>query len=303
MLKTLNRLKKENKIHPPEWLIKNTVYLCEMGSVAYGTANDSSDVDVYGFAIPLKELVFPHAFGYIYGFDKPNEFEQWQQHHVKDNTKEYDFSVYGMMKFFRLVTDNNPNMIDALFVPRRCILHTTQISELIRENRNLFLHKGSWHKFKGYSFNQISKMKNKIPEPGSKRDLLVEKCGFDTKFGAHAVRLLSEIEQIMTEHTLVLDQDGRRQQLKAIRNGEWTYNEVIKYVSDKEKQLEEVYLKCDLPYSPADNLPQIKKLLMTCLEMWYEDTSNLITDESKSEAEKKLQAIKDIVNTYASKLH
>jgi len=184
-----------------------------------------------------------------------------------------------------------------LFVPRRCVLHTTQIGELLRENRNLFLHKGAWHKFKGYSFNQISKMRNKNPEPGSKRALLVEKYGFDTKFGAHAVRLLSEIEQIMTEGTLVLDQDGRRQQLKAIRNGEWTYDEVIKYVSDKEKQLEEVYLKCELPYGPANNLPKIKELLMACLEMWYEDTTKLITNESKSEAERKLAAIIEILNT------
>jgi uncharacterized protein len=297
MIKTLKRLKSENKIHPPEWLIGNILYLCETGSVAYGMNTDHSDIDVYGYAMPLKEVVFPHKFGCIHGFDVPQGYEQWQEHHCKDNTKEYDFTVFSLIKFFRLVVDNNPNIIGALFSPRRCILHSTQISELIRENRSLFLHKGAFSKYKGYAYSQMSKMRSKKPLPESKRFEIVEKYGFDLKFSAHAVRLLSEIEQIMTEHTLVLDQDGRRQQLKAIRNGEWSYDTVIQYVSDKEKQLEEVYLKCGLPYSAADNMPKIKKLLMTCLEMWYEDTAKLITNESQSEAERKLAAIKEILNT------
>jgi hypothetical protein len=56
--------------------------------------------------------------------------------------------------------DNNPNMIDSLFVPRRCILHTTQIGEHVREYRKEFLTKGSWYSFKGYSYSTIQKIKN-----------------------------------------------------------------------------------------------------------------------------------------------
>ena len=153
MLKTLKEIKTKKKIHPPEWLIGNIVYLCQMGSVAYGINNDDSDKDIYGYVIPTKELVFPHKFGYIYGFDQPKDFEQWQEHHVKFNDIEYDFTVFNIIKFFRLLVDNNPNLINALYVPRSCILHTTKISEYIRENRDIFLHKGAWHRFKGYSYN------------------------------------------------------------------------------------------------------------------------------------------------------
>ncbi|MFA7287405.1 MAG: hypothetical protein WC055_00850 [Melioribacteraceae bacterium] len=101
----------------------------------------------------------------------------------------------------------------------------------------------------------------------------------------------------MTEGTLVLNQDGRRQQLRAIRNGEWTYDEVIKYVSDKEKHLEEVYLKCDLPYSPEQNMPKIKEILLTCLEMWYEDARTLITDENNS-TQLILSDLQNIIDKY-----
>jgi hypothetical protein len=29
---------------------------------------------------------------------------------------------------------------------------------MVRDARKMFLHKGSWHKFKGYAYSQISKM-------------------------------------------------------------------------------------------------------------------------------------------------
>jgi predicted nucleotidyltransferase len=300
MIKTLKRLKSEKLIHPPEWLIGNTLYLCQMGSVAYGVSTDYSDVDVYGFCIPTRELVFPQQYGYIHGFDKPNDFEQWQQHHIidKSNNNEYDFSVYNIMKYFRLVMECNPNMIDSLFVPRNCILHSTQISELVRENRHLFLHKGVFHKYKGYSFSQMHKMKIKTPEEGSVRYDDVKKHSYSTKFAYHIVRLLSQVEQILTEGTLVLNEKGRREQMKAIRNGEWSMDDVIKWFSSKELELEKIYNNCNiLPYNYKENLPKIKELLITCLEMWYEDTRTKIIDKNINIAEKKLEEIKRIINS------
>jgi hypothetical protein len=56
--------------------------------------------------------------------------------------------------------ENNPNMFDVMFLPRRCVLHSTPIYEHVRENRKLFLHKGSWHKFRGYAYSSLSKAKN-----------------------------------------------------------------------------------------------------------------------------------------------
>ena len=152
----LNDLQNKELINPPAWLPDNTQYLVQMGSVAYGVSGDNSDVDVYGFAIPPKHTVFPHLAGEIEGFgNKTERFNVWQQHHVNDKEcrKEYDFSVYNIVRFFHLVMENNPNMVDALFVPQRCILHSTSIAETLRENRGMFLHKGCFHKFKGYAYS------------------------------------------------------------------------------------------------------------------------------------------------------
>jgi len=239
-----------------------------MGSVAYGVSSDTSDMDVYGFCVPPKHIVFPHLAGEILGFGRQHKrFDVFQQHHIEDESsrKQYDLSIYSIIKFFSLCMDNNPNMIDSLFVPRRCVLHSTQIGEHVREHRKEFLHKGAWHKFRGYSYAQIHKMKTKTPEVGSARYEMVQKFGFDVKFAYHIVRLLGEIEQILIEGDLDLERN--REQLKSIRRGEWKHEQIIDYFETKEKSLEELYTKSNLPHSP--NEERIKTILLECLEMHY----------------------------------
>lgn len=159
----LHRLQKDNLVQPPKWLPDNTAMLCAMGSVAYGVSGTMSDVDCYGFCLPPKELVFPHLGGEIPGFGTQKQrFEVWQQHHINDRSagKEYDFSVYSIVRYLHLVMENNPNMVDSLFVPERCILHTTPIADLIRERRREFLHRGSYHRFRGYAYQQLKKVQH-----------------------------------------------------------------------------------------------------------------------------------------------
>lgn len=158
----IDNLYKQKLIHPPKWLLSNCAYMTVMGSQAYGVSSDDSDLDVYGFCVPPKDLVFPHLAGEIPGFGQQiQRFDQWQEHHIKDPNKavEYDFAVFSIVKYFQLCMENNPNMIDSIFTPRHCVIHSTPISEHVRENRRLFLHKGSWHKFKGYAYSMINKMK------------------------------------------------------------------------------------------------------------------------------------------------
>lgn len=166
-MKLLRRLSKQTKLSLPPFLLDNVMYATYMGSVAYGVSDLGSDVDIYGFCIPPKELIFPHLGGEIPGFGAQiQRFEQWQQHHIKDvsTEKEYDFSIFSIVKYCQLCMENNPNMIDSLFTPRTCIIHSTAISEHLRENRKFFLHKGAYHKFKGYAYSQMHKMDIKNPE-------------------------------------------------------------------------------------------------------------------------------------------
>lgn len=257
------------------WMADNVHYLTMMGSVAYGVNNDTSDCDVYGFCIPPKEELFPHLKGEVIGFGNAkhanNRFSNFQQHHIQDvgAEKQYDLNIYNIVDYFQLVMENNPNMIDSLFTPQFCILHSTKVGQMVREKRKMFLHRGSWHTFKGYSFAQMKKMKSQTRT--GKRAQAVEKDGYDLKFAYHIVRLLNEIEQILTEGDLDLQRN--REQLKAIRRGEWTLEQIEQYFTKKEVELETLYNenKANLPWGPSDDGLQdrIKQLLFQCLEEHY----------------------------------
>jgi len=165
MSSVFDKLYSANLLNTPPAFLKNNIhYEVITGSTAYGCADTAkSDKDVYGFAIPPKDIIFPHQAGYITsGFDEeyPN-FKNWQQHHITHDSDEYDIAIHNITHFFRLCMNNNPNMIDCLFVPLRCVIFTTQVGEHVRNNRKMFLHKGSFFKFRGYAKSQLSKLQAK----------------------------------------------------------------------------------------------------------------------------------------------
>ena len=290
MTSIVKQLTEKELITPPRWMPDNIQLEIIMGSMAYGVNSDDSDWDVYGFAIPPKEMIFPHLQGYIPGFGtKPQSFEQYQQHHAHDpdahggDGQEYDLTIFGIVKYFQLCMECNPNMIDSLFVAQELILHSTQVGQMVRENRRLFLHKGAWHRFKGYAYSQMKKIRAK--DPCGKRLDAVRKYGFDVKFAYHLVRLMSEIEQILVEGDLDLMRN--REQLKAIRSGEWTEQQVREYFETKERDLESVYLKSELPKYPDEK--RIRQLLINCLEHHYGNLDRCVIDPDAA-----TQAIADI---------
>lgn len=282
----------------PGFLADTVQYEVVMGSMAYGVSNDHSDMDVYGFAIPPREVMFPHLRGEVPGFDDCEvQFEQYQQHHIQDPTalggrgREYDITIYSISKYFKLLMNNNPNIIDSLFVPDNCRLYSTPIADMVYAQRHQFLHKGCWATFKGYAYGQMHKMR--IKQPVGKRAALVEQYGYDVKFAYHVVRLLNEVEQILHEHDLDLARN--REQLKAIRRGEWSLAQVETYFRDKEQALEAAYQSSTLPAAP--NVPAIRKLLMCCLEEHFGCLDVLV--KTASPAEDVLQQIQTLLKNYA----
>jgi len=170
----LHDLAKRGLIDPPNFVIDNTHYLTIMGSHAYGVADTSvkdgkiPDFDIYGFCIPPRDYLFPHLRGEIQGFGTPGpRFEQWQKAHILDATanggkgKEWDFQIFGLVKYFELCRENNPNMIDSLYTPQNCIIHATEVGQLVRDNRHLFLSKLAWKKFRGYAWSSLHKATTK----------------------------------------------------------------------------------------------------------------------------------------------
>ncbi|MEZ5534604.1 MAG: nucleotidyltransferase domain-containing protein [Thiolinea sp.] len=289
--------KKQLLNNAPDFLADAVQYEVIMGSVAYGVSNDSSDMDIYGFAIPPKALMFPHLRGEIPGFDTcAPQFEQYQQHHIHDAAalggkgREYDITVFAIAKYFRLLADNNPNIIDSLYVPDNCVLYASPVGRLVRERRKLFLHKGCWAKFKGYAYGQMHKIRTKQPQ--GKRKALTEQHGYDVKFAYHVVRLLGEVEQLLLHGDMDLQRDA--EQLKAIRRGEWSLPQLEDYFARKEADLEQVYLASRLPDAPDTGA--IRQLLMNCLEQHFGSISEVVSQPQA--AEQALTEIERVLQGY-----
>lgn len=264
MANIFQTLTDQGVITPPKWLPANTQYLVVMGSRAYGVARPGkSDWDMYGFAIPPKQIVFPHLTGAIPGFGKsPPGFAQYEKSHVRNDADEYDFRIMSIVKYFHLCTACNPDVLDSLFVPEDCVLHASRIAGMVRDRRHSFLNrKDVWRAFSGYAKSQIHKLKTKKSE--GKRAADVEREGVDRKFAYHGVRLLDEAEQLLTTGTLDLRR-SRDTLLEIRRDGGMPLDEIIAWVESKQVELQTAYETSDLPETRPE--AELLQLLYDCLE-------------------------------------
>jgi len=122
--------------------VKGLIFRYLSGSHLYGFATEESDFDYRGcFVAPDTD--------FLLGLRNVEEV----------NKKGEDEVIYEIKKFFRLLRDNNPNIVEALFVPEEFITykHPT-IWDKIVENRHLFISKKCRFTFLGYSFSQIKRI-------------------------------------------------------------------------------------------------------------------------------------------------
>lgn len=124
-----------------QYVSDHIIFECIVGSQAYGLNDESSDTDYSGVMIPGKE--------YFLGFDK---FEQYQGY-------DFDKTIYDIRKALTLIADNNPNMLDLIYTPERCVVKTTPYWNKIIENRDMFLSKRIRYTFSGYAIAQLNRIK------------------------------------------------------------------------------------------------------------------------------------------------
>lgn len=82
-----------------------------------------------------------------------------------------------------------------------------------------------------------------------KRSELERKWGYDTKHGMHLVRLMRMGVEIMEGRGVVVKRPDA-DELLAIRNGLWKYEDLLQWAESQEKRLDELYVTSPLPKSP-----------------------------------------------------
>jgi predicted nucleotidyltransferase len=87
---------------------------------------------------------------YFFGLGR---FDQFNGYPDEDKT------IYDIRKAVKLISDNNPNMMDLLWVPERCITKMTDYWKTFMDNRALFVSKRCRYTFSGYATAQLERIK------------------------------------------------------------------------------------------------------------------------------------------------
>jgi len=136
-----------------EMALRNIILKVRVGSNLYGTNTETSDLDFSGIFIPDLD--------YIMGLKRIEQVDLSDK--SKDdsgkNTKDaVDCVLYSLEKYVRLLMNNNPNILELMYVNDENILFRNDIGKFLMDNRHMFLHKGLYHRFCGYAHAQKHKM-------------------------------------------------------------------------------------------------------------------------------------------------
>ena len=209
------------------------------GSVAHGTAGDIiDDVDIVGVFIAPPN----HYFGL-------HQFEHVERIGVADK---YDFALFEIRKYFKLLLKSNPNVLSLLWLPQNLYIVQADWGHWLIENRQIFMSKSLYKSFGGYAYGQLQRMTHSCTGQayqGARRRERFEKFGYDCKNAAHLIRLLRMgIEALTTGEINVARHDAK--QLKEIKSGQWTLIQVGSEAGRLQTLLDEAFVRCKLPNKP-----------------------------------------------------
>jgi len=129
------------------------LYKVIAGSKAYGLDIPTSDTDIRGIYL------------------QPNEYRLGNGYKEQVGDKKNDIVYYELNRFINLLANNNPNIIENLFVPANKILLLDERIKPLYDNRHKFLTKRIRLTFGGYAISQIKKargLNKKIVNPVDK---------------------------------------------------------------------------------------------------------------------------------------
>lgn len=194
------------------------------GSELYGLAlpDAASDHDIMGIYIPTAEQVLgflPYREDYVWRTADPGQRSQ---------DGDTDWISYSLAKYLRLATQGNPTMLMPLFAPEDMLLSINHYGRELRGRREDFLSQRVVHRFLGYMDGQIKRIKGQSKKHVPNRPELIERYGWDTKYGSHALRLCMQgLEIVQTGYLTLPMPEEDRQTCLAVKQGAYSQAAVL----------------------------------------------------------------------------
>ena len=197
------------------------IYRVVVGSRAFGLETADSDTDRRGIYLPPAD-------------------RHWSMQPLPEQLEnEAEQSVYWELgKFLRLALKSDPNMLECLWSP--LVEHATELAQELVAIREIFLSKLIHQTYSGYAVSQFKKLE---------QDLRTRNA-IKWKHPMHLVRLLLSAITILRQGRVPVRVESHRDELMAIRRGEWTWPEINAWRLDLQRQLDDALATTKLPDRP-----------------------------------------------------
>lgn len=212
---------------PRDIVLSNEILRGVVGSMAHGTAlSGHADRDEMG--------VFIEPPSFVCGLEALDGYEERiQPEGLRSEPGDLELTMYSLRRFCRLAMRGNPTALFLLWLPSYVTM--TPAGAALIGIRTAFVSRTAGERFLGYLKSQKQRMSGERGR-NVRRPELVAAYGYDTKFAMHALRLGYEGIALMEEGELpvpVPEVDI----LRAVRQGEVSYPDVILLISEVEARL------------------------------------------------------------------
>lgn len=222
-----------------------TILRTQVGSGVHGvTVASQDDRDEMGMCVEPPE--------YVIGLKRFDQYEyRTQPVGHRSGPGDLDLTVYSLRKWMRLALQGNPTVLLPLFVPESEVVEQTEHGRYLREHPELVLSRQAGERFIGYLRSQREQLLGIKSKKHTNRPELVKTHGFDTKFAYHMVRLgVQGVELMKTGQVTLPMPDDWREWLTALRRGERTQDEALRFAEAFEMQLRGLMDTSPLPPAP-----------------------------------------------------
>lgn len=214
--------------------LSNEILRTVVGSGVHGiTLAGTDDNDEMGVYIEPPDVVL--------GITSVRADYIWrsQPEGVRSGPGDTDLVLYSLRKYLRLAIKGNPTALLPLYAPNDDVLTITTLGTELRDLRASFLSQQAVQRFLGYMRAQHERMmgggkQNRVPN----RPELVDKYGWDVKYGSHALRLAFQGQEIARAGHLTLPLAAdQRERVVAVKRGEVSRDEVSSQITDIERDV------------------------------------------------------------------
>lgn len=207
--------------------LPNEILRSIVGSGVHGIAIEGTDDhDEMGVYIEPPEWVL--------GVKHHREDYVWrtQPEGVRSGHGDTDLVLYSLRKYLRLAIKGNPTVMLPLFAPEESLVVVTPLGEELRGLRAAFMSRLAVERFLGYMRSQHERMLGQSKRNVPNRPELIEKYGWDVKYGSHALRLAYQGFEIASTGSLSLPLPAaERSRVLAVKRGEVGRAEVSSEIS------------------------------------------------------------------------